>query len=307
MRSDGELMRRGRAAVALSWLTLVLPTVVAAAPAAEAAAPHYALAAWSAAMAGHKAQALAAVQNLRRTDSDWELTEQYAVLVRFGLWDEMLALPAPDPRARPLTGGYLYARGVALAARGRLDDARAVLQALQQLTAGMPADARAGTNSLAAVMKVALPIVAARIASTEHRADAAVTLLRQAVAAQDELAPGEPPDWFFPARHLLGAELLQAGRAAQAVSVYRADLQRNPGNGWALYGLAAALRVQGKAVAAARTAERFRTAWKSADVRLPGSAFWFAGPDTTSCECQHEPAALPPPGVKLRRPQQPAP
>jgi len=308
MRSNGGSMRQAGAAAALTLLALALPWVVASAPAAEAPPPHYALVAWSAAMAGHKAQALAAVQKLRPADdSGWNLTEQYSVLVRFGLWDEMLALPAPDPHATALTAGYLYARGFALAARGRLAEARATLQALQQLVASMPPDTRAGTNTLVSVMKVAAPIVAARIASSERRPQLAVALLRQAVAAQDELAAGEPPDWFFPARHLLGAELLQAGAAAQAASVYREDLKRNPGNGWALCGLAAALVAQGRTTAAARTAGLFRVAWQSADVRLPGSAFWFAGPDTASCECQHDPAALPPPNVKLRRPQQQAP
>lgn len=313
MRGNGEFMRQSAAAAALSLLILVLPVTAADATEAQPPPPHYALLAWSAAMAGHKAQALAAVQSLRAAmpldtllaagGSGWDLTEQYAALVRFGLWDEMLALPAPDSRARGLMSGYLYARGVALAARGRIDDARAVLQALQQLAATTPADARAGTNTLSAVMKVAVPIVAARIASSQRHSAQAVALLRQAVAAQDQLRPGEPPDWFFPVRHLLGAELLQAGETREAVSVYRADLQRNPGNGWALCGLAAALAAQGKPVAAARTAELFRSAWKSADVRLPGSAFWFAGPDITDCECQHEPVALPPNG-KLRRPQQ---
>ena len=300
-------MRRVLAMAMLSAAGCLLPAgaATATAVAAESQAHHYALLAWSAAMAGRKAQALAAVQELRATGRPgWELTPQYAVLVRFGLWDEMLALPAPEPRTPGLTAGYLYARGVALAARGRLDEARGVLLALQHLAATAPPDTRAGTNTLADVLKVAVPIVAARIASSERHPAEAVTLLRQAVAAQDELAPGEPPDWFFPARHLLGAELVQAGDATQAVSVYREDLQRNPGNGWALCGLAAALAAQGRTASAAHTADLFRTAWKSADVRLPGSAFWFAGPDTTSCECPHVTAALPSPGGKLRRPQQ---
>lgn len=312
--SEHGVLVRGVAAAVLSLLALV-PSVAAADQAsAEPPAPHYAWLAWSAAMAGHKAQALAAVQSLRAASplnaelaagrSGWDLAAQYAVLVRFGLWDEMIALPAPEPRAPGLTAGYLYARGVALAARGRIDDARGALQALQRLAATTPPETRAGTNSLDAVMKVAVPIVEARIASSQRRPAQAVALLRQAVAAQDELAAGEPPDWFFPARHLLGAELLQAGQAAQAASVYREDLKKNPANGWALCGLAAALGAQDKAVAAAHTAELFRVAWKSADVRLPGSAFWFAGPDASTCECQHEPAALPPPNGKLRRPQQ---
>ncbi len=297
MRIKKVLMQHCGAALALSLLVVALPV----------RAADDALVAWSAAMAGHKAQALAAVQNLHPVASGWNLAAQYAVLVRFGLWDEMIAVPAPDPRATALTAGYLYARGVALAARGRLSEARATLQALQHLAATAPSQTRAGTNTLAAVMTVAVPIVAARIASSERRPTEAVALLREAVMAQDALAPGEPPDWFFPARHLLGAELLQAGNAAQAVSVYREDLRRNPANGWALCGLAEALAAQGKSAAAAQTAGLFRASWKSADVRLPGSAFWFAGPDTTTCECQHEPAALPAAGDKLRRPQQQAP
>jgi tetratricopeptide (TPR) repeat protein len=247
-------------------------------------------------MEGRKAETLAAVQSvvaavplevlLARGDSGWSLTPQYAALVRFGLWDEAIALGAPDPRAPGLTAGYLYARGVALAARGRLEEARASLAQLRQLAAAIPADAQAGFNTLHHVLEVAVPIVAARIAATEQRNDEALALLRQAVTAQDGLARDEPADWFFPARHLLGAQLLIARRAADAERVYREDLDRNPKNGWSLYGLAAALREQGKAREAAQATREFEAAWRHADVRLQGSAFWFAGADTTSCECQ---------------------
>jgi tetratricopeptide (TPR) repeat protein len=219
-------------------------------------------------------------------DSGWNLSQQYAALVRFGLWDEAIALGPPDPRAVGLTAGYLYSRGVALAARGRLEDARSVQEQLRQLAAGVPADAQAGFNTLHDVLAVAEPIVAARIAATERHNDEALALLRQAVAAQDKLAYNEPADWFFPARHLLGAQLLIAGRAAEAERVYREDLERNPGNGWSLYGLATALRDQGKAREAARATRELKSAWHHADVRLQGSAFWFAGADTSSCECQ---------------------
>ena len=90
---------------------------------------NYAFLAYAAAMEGRKAESLAAVQGLLQTDtlpqllqmgsSGWNLTAEYTVLVRFGLWDELLALGAPDPRARGMTAGYLFGRGVALAARGR--------------------------------------------------------------------------------------------------------------------------------------------------------------------------------------------
>jgi len=178
-------------------------------------AHNYSFLAFSAAMEGRKAETLAAVQSvaaavpldllLAMGDSGWNLSQQYAALVRFGLWDEAIALGPPDARAPGLTAGYLFSRGVALAARGRLEDARAVLAQLRQLATATPNDAQAGFNTLRGILAVAEPIVAARIAATEQRNDEALRLLRQAVAAQDGLAYNEPADWFFPARHVRGS------------------------------------------------------------------------------------------------------
>src|SRR4029077_12950596 len=78
---------------------------------------------------------------------DWTLAEEYAALVRFGLWDEMLAKPAPNPQLNALTGGYLYGKGMAFAARGRIDDAQKTVSELQALAAKLPADAPAGFNT----------------------------------------------------------------------------------------------------------------------------------------------------------------
>jgi tetratricopeptide (TPR) repeat protein len=264
-------------------------------------AHNYSFLALSAAMEGRKAETLAAVQSVVATvpldavlgmgDSGWLLAQPYAALVRFGLWDEAIALGPPEPRAPGLRAGYLYSRGVALAARGRIEEANEVLGELRQLNAAVPADAAAGFNTLHDILSVVVPIVAARIAASQQRSDDTITLLEQAVAAEDKLAYDEPADWFFPARHLLGAQLLIAGRALQAESVYREDLKRHPANGWALYGLATALRAQHKSGEAARVTRQFAAAWQHADVQLWASAFWSAGPDTTSCECQHQVSA----------------
>ena len=257
---------------------------------------NYSFLAYSAAMEGRKAETLAAVQSVLRSiplgmlmamgDSGWGLTQQYAALLRFGLWDEMIALSPPEAGAPGLTAGYLYARGVALASRGRSDEAQRALLALQQLAATTPADAAAGYNTMAAVAEVAEGILAARIAATARRDAEAVELLERAVRAEERLSYNEPSDWFFPVRHLLGAQLLIAGRPQEAERVYRADLVRNPANGWSLYGLAAALRAEGRPREAAHVHAQFETAWQHADVRLPASAFWIAGPDSRSCECE---------------------
>ena len=246
-------------------------------------AHNYQFLACSAAMEGRKAEAIAATDDSRKAVSDdmlfampgtdWYVAESYTARVRFGLWDELLAMSAPNPKLVGLTGGFLYGRGVALAAKGRLDEARTILGELQALASQTPADVPAGMNSVRDVLAVAIPIIQARIAVAERRFDEAVASLRQAVAAEDRLAYNEPKDWFFPARHMLGAQLMQAGKPHQAEIVYRDDLQRNPANGWALYGLSAALKAEGKTAEAAEAARQFESAWTHADIRLTASAF----------------------------------
>ena len=260
-------------------------------------AHNHAFLAYAAAMEGRKAETLSAVQALATAvplpmllamgDSGWNLSQQYAALVRFGLWDELIALQAPDPQAQGLSAGYFYGHGFGLAARGRIPEAQQALAQLRELNARVPATAAAGLNTLKAVIAVAEPVLAARIAATQRRDAEAIALLRQAVAAEDALAYNEPADWFFPVRQLLGAQLLLAGQPAAAEVVYREDLKRNPENGWSLQGLALAARAQGRAPEAARLARRQQAAWRHADVRLPGSAFWYQGTDLAACECEH--------------------
>jgi hypothetical protein len=183
----------------------------------------------------------------------------------------MLAKPAPNPKFQALTGGYLFGRGVALAATGKVAEAKAALGDLKQLAAVVPADAGAGYNTTRDVLGIAIPIVEARIASAEHRGGDAISLLKDAVAREDKLAYDEPRDWYFPVRHLLGAALLEAKQPAAAEAVYREDLMRNPANGWSLYGLNAALKAQGKPTA--EVAHQLHSAWKNADIELTASAF----------------------------------
>ena len=101
----------------------------------------------------------------------------------------------------------------------------------------------------------------------------AVAQLRKAIAIEDGLIYGEPPDWFYPVRHNLGAILLEAGRPRAAEKVYRADLARFPDNGWSLFGLAQSLRAQGKKQEADEVQRLFETALQHADVEITASRF----------------------------------
>ncbi len=90
---------------------------------------------------------------------------------------------------------------------------------------------------------------------------------------EDNLIYNEPPDWHVPVRQALGAVLLEAGRAAEAESIYWQDLSLNRENGWSLFGLMQSLQSQGKKEQAAGIERRFRKAWRRADVTLTASRF----------------------------------
>jgi tetratricopeptide (TPR) repeat protein len=237
----------------------------------------------SSAMEGRLADTLEAARSSRLISPEsrlaieigrqWYVGEIYTGMIRFGLWDDILAEPAPDAKLPGLFGAYLYASASALAAKGRAGEARTRLGELEKLAADAARSDAAGSGLLRELLPMAVLTVRARIAVAENKRDDAIGSLREAVALEDRLAYDEPAIWLVPGRHLLGAVLLQAGQAAAAESVYRDDLARNAENGWALFGLARALEAQGKAAEAAAAQKRFETAWVRAEVKLTASAF----------------------------------
>ena len=193
------------------------------------------------------------------------------VLMRFGRHAEILALTEP-PADRPVQRAWhRFARGVALARTGKVDEATADRKALTEAIAGVPDSALFGGSGLASArsaLDVASFVLDARIAQTRKESDRAIKLWQQAVAAADPLPYDEPPAWFYPIRESLGAALLAADRAADAERVFRDDLERNPRNPRSLFGLHAALAKQGKEADAAWVKREFDQAWKNADTKL---------------------------------------
>jgi tetratricopeptide (TPR) repeat protein len=244
--------------------------------------------AFAAMMVGQSELALASVREMvAEMPADW-LEENaswadgwvampYEVLMRFGRWDEILAEPEP-PEYLPFSRALRhYGRGVAHAARDEVAEARAAQAAFTAEAGRVPEDASFGNNATHDLLAVAKAVLDGEILVRAGEMEAGIERLREAVVAEDALRYDEPPDWIQPVRHALGATLLAAGRAAEAEEVFRADLAKLPGNGWGLFGMARALRIQGKDAEAERFETEFAAAWEGADVEIDTPCFCQRG------------------------------
>ena len=196
---------------------------------------------------------------------------QYAIAVRCNRWDDLLAMNEPHAQTNALKAVWLYSRGLALATRGKLEEAEVLHKKLGEIEAATPSDEifmPPVENHSKQIYHIARDVLGARIAAAKGDRTAAVTLLRDAVVAQDTLLYNEPADWYYPVRESLGGMLLQAGDANGAEQVFREDLQRNPRNPRSLFGLSEALTLQHRDYDASWVRRQFETAWKGADVKL---------------------------------------
>jgi len=199
------------------------------------------------------------------------------VLMRFGRWEEILAEPAfPDyvPISRALQH---YARGVALAATDRTKEADGELQLFLEARKRVPKEASFGNNTGNDVLDVAEGVLRGELLFRSGRREEGVAMLREAAAREDKLRYDEPPSWIQPVRHPLGAALLQMGRFAEAEAVFRDDLERQPDNGWGLYGLYRSLQMQKKKTEAAAALERFDAVWARADLKIKSPCLCLPG------------------------------
>ena len=193
------------------------------------------------------------------------MTIPLSVDLRFHKWDDILKMPAPDPSMQTTTVFWHFARGMALAGTGKISEAEAEYKIVLDAEQKTPPDvvfAMPINNKAKDIMKIAENVLGAKIAVMKKDNASAIAMLKNAVAIQDKLNYGEPPDWFFPVRESLGAVMLMKGDATGAEQVFRADLDRNPRNPRSLYGLQQALKAQGRDYDASFVEKEFNTAWK---------------------------------------------
>jgi tetratricopeptide (TPR) repeat protein len=195
------------------------------------------------------------------------MTIPLAVEVRFHKWNEILKVPQPDPAVQTATVFWHFARGLALAATGKLEEAEAEHKIVTEEEEKTPPDAvfqMPINNKTKDILKIAENVLGARISLAKNDMDATVNQLRVALATQDLLKYDEPQDWFYPVRESLGAVLLKIGDDAGAEEVFRADLDRNLRNPRSLFGLEQALKAQGKTYDAGFVRKQFDANWKGA-------------------------------------------
>jgi tetratricopeptide (TPR) repeat protein len=193
------------------------------------------------------------------------MTIPMAVEVRFHRWNDILTAKPPDPAMKVSTVFYHFARGMALAATGKVADAEAEHKLVSEAEQATPEDvvfAMPVNNKAKDILKIAKNVLGAKIALAKKDNEGAITMLRQAVVIQDSLKYNEPPDWFFPVRESLGAVLLSSGNAVEAEKVFREDLEHNPRNPRSLFGLCEALKAQKRDYDAGFIQKQFEASWK---------------------------------------------
>jgi tetratricopeptide (TPR) repeat protein len=191
-------------------------------------------------------------------------------MIRFALWDQVLAEQAPPEDLPYMRAIWHVARGLAYTAKRSLDDARRE----QAAAAALKDHASLGTlyissaNVAAKIVGIGFEVLSGELAVAAKNGEAAAKHFATAVAIEDDLIYMEPPDWPISVRQMQGTALLEVGRAAEAEQAFRGDLQKFPDNGWSLSGLQTSLEKQGKSSDAAEVKTRFDRAWSAADTKV---------------------------------------
>jgi tetratricopeptide (TPR) repeat protein len=142
-------------------------------------------------------------------------------------------------------------------------------------------------NSCLDVLKIAEQMMLGEIEYRKQNYEVAYDHLRLAVQLDDDLKYDEPWGWMQPARHALGALLLEQGHIEKAKQIYLDDLglsdtlvstSQHRDNLWSLHGLVECLEREGDLVQAKQMRARLNLAKARADVPIEASC---------ACRLQH--------------------
>ena len=190
-------------------------------------------------------------------------------LVRLERWPAAAAEPVPTGAQGVATAIGHFGHGMAFAHLGQRAEAAAAAQALHTAVADpLLAGKTIYGDPAAKVLGVLSAELDAALVEPAADADAARMAMQASVDQEKALEANEPPLLGAAAQLTLGDLLLRQKRWAQAEAVFRAELVAQPGSGWALRGLAAALQAEGKPEAARAVEAELGRAWAVADATL---------------------------------------
>jgi tetratricopeptide (TPR) repeat protein len=206
------------------------------------------------------------------------------VQIRFGRWEEIIATPIPeDEELYAATVAIThYAKGVAYAASGRVQEAEVERDLFAAALLRVPASRMLFNNSCLDILAVAAEMLAGELEYRRGNVERAFEHLRKSIELDDNLPYDEPWGWMQPTRHAYGALLLEQGRVAEAEAVYRADLGlddtlpracQHPGNVWSLHGYHECLVALGKNELAQLVEQQLKMVVAQADVPIQASCF----------------------------------
>ncbi len=206
------------------------------------------------------------------------------VLIRFGRWAEIIATPLPaDQELYCVTTAMThYAKGVAYAVTGQIAEAEAERAELTAAAGRVPSSRTVFNNTTEDILQIAAAMLDGELEYRRGHHEPAFAHLRRAVQLDDGLPYDEPWGWMQPARHALGALLLEQDRVAEAEAVYRGDLGldrtlprpcQHPGNVWSLVGYHECLVRLGKHEQAGIIEQQLAIAAAYADVPIHSSCF----------------------------------
>jgi tetratricopeptide (TPR) repeat protein len=241
--------------------------------------------AWAALMQGNSKTAITSARKVAAQvpedfhGNDWALYQTFLSMplytfVRFGRWEAIMAEPSPPENLYFWQGIWHYARGMAFTHTSKLKQADEELAAVRDISRNSEAISELiGFGEAGTLLTIAAEVLAGELAAKQAGYDTAISHLERAVRLEDSLIYNEPPDWYYPVRHTLGAVLLEAGYPAEAEVIYWQDLRRYRDNGYSLYGLWQSFKSRGLKEDAARIKAQFQLAWADADVVLSSSRF----------------------------------
>nr|WP_298925799.1 hypothetical protein [uncultured Allomuricauda sp.] len=192
---------------------------------------------------------------------------------RFGKWNEILTIPAPNPEIKHLNLIRHYARGIAFIRKGNSKEAQEELDAIETLKNDPELADLVATANNASIhsANIAYEVVAGELAALNGDTSKAIKHLENAVEFEDGLTYTEPAAWHIPTRQNLGAILMNAKKYEEAEKIYKEDLDVLRQNGWSLMGLHNSLKAQGKVDEAEAIKQEFDKAWEHSDIEIETS------------------------------------